>query len=82
MKTQRTVAVVGAGIGRSHILEGYVTNPDGFRLLAICDLDEKKLNALADEFAVGGGRRGSTSSWRWTISTSSTCARRRWCTIR
>lgn len=52
MKTQRTVAVVGAGIGRSHILEGYVTNPDRFRLLAICDLDEKKLNALADEFAV------------------------------
>jgi len=51
MSTQRTVAVVGAGIGRSHILEGYVTNPDKFRLLAVCDLDETKLTALADEFA-------------------------------
>ena len=26
-----TVAVVGAGIGRSHITEGYLNNPDKFK---------------------------------------------------
>jgi predicted dehydrogenase len=52
MSTIRTVAVVGAGIGRSHIIEGYATNPDMFRVIAICDLDEVKLKTLADEFGV------------------------------
>jgi predicted dehydrogenase len=52
MTRLRTVAVVGCGIGRSHIVEGYVPNADKFRLLAICDIDEKKMHALADEFAV------------------------------
>jgi hypothetical protein len=31
------VAVVGAGIGRSHIAEGYNALPDKFRELALCD---------------------------------------------
>ena len=52
MSEIKTVAVVGAGIGRSHITEGYLTNPDKFRVIAICDLDQAKLNALADEFGV------------------------------
>jgi predicted dehydrogenase len=52
MSSIKTVAIVGAGIGRSHIIEGYVTNPDKYRVLAICDLDETKLNKLADEFNV------------------------------
>ena len=46
------VAVVGGGIGRSHIIEGYVPNADKFKVLAICDIDPEKLNALADEFGV------------------------------
>lgn len=47
-----TVAVVGAGIGRSHITEGYLNNKDKFRLVALCDLDETKLKTLADEFGI------------------------------
>lgn len=47
-----TVAVVGGGIGRSHIVEGYVPNADKFKVLAICDLDPARMNALADEFSV------------------------------
>ena len=48
----KNVAVVGCGIGRSHIVEGYLPNSDRFRLLSICDVNEEKLNALADEFKV------------------------------
>ena len=47
-----TVAVVGGGIGRSHIVEGYAPNADKFKVLAICDLDPGRLNGLADEFHV------------------------------
>jgi predicted dehydrogenase len=47
-----TVAIVGGGIGRSHILEGYAPNADKFKVLAICDIDPARLNALADEFKV------------------------------
>jgi predicted dehydrogenase len=47
-----TVAVVGAGIGRSHIIEGYAPNADGFRVVAICDLNEERMNGVADEFAI------------------------------
>lgn len=47
-----TVAVVGGGIGRSHIIEGYEPNKDRFRVIAICDLDEGRRNALADEFRI------------------------------
>ena len=47
-----TVAVVGGGIGRSHIVEGYETNKDKFRVLAVCDLDAGRRNGLADEFGI------------------------------
>jgi predicted dehydrogenase len=47
-----TVAIVGGGIGRSHMIEGYVPNADKFKVIAICDLDPARMNALADEFAV------------------------------
>lgn len=46
------VAVVGLGIGKSHIVEGYVTNADKFRVKAVCDLNSERLNAVADEFKV------------------------------
>lgn len=52
MSKIKTVAVVGGGIGRSHIVEGYAPNADKFRVIAICDLDAGKMNALADEFSV------------------------------
>ena len=47
-----TVAVVGAGIGRSHITEGFLNNTDKFRVIAVCDLDEDRLTKLADEFGI------------------------------
>ncbi|MEJ1157573.1 Gfo/Idh/MocA family protein [Prosthecomicrobium sp. N25] len=52
MSAIKTVAVVGCGIGRSHIFEGYANHPDRFRVLAICDLDDERLKKVGDEFAV------------------------------
>jgi predicted dehydrogenase len=52
MSEIKTVAVVGGGIGRSHIVEGYVTNPDKYKVLVICDLNPERMNVLADEFGV------------------------------
>lgn len=48
----RTVAVVGGGIGRHHITGGYQPNADRFRLLAICDLNPDRMNAVGDEFGI------------------------------
>src|SRR3569623_2149126 len=48
----KNVAVVGCGIGRSHIVDGFLPNSDRIRLLAICDVNEEKLNAFADEFKI------------------------------
>jgi len=47
-----TVAVIGCGIGRTHILEGYSRHQDKFRVLALCDLDPARLAAVGDEFAI------------------------------
>ena len=47
-----TVAIAGCGIGRTHIVEGYGPNADRFRVVAVCDLDPGRMNALADEFGV------------------------------
>jgi len=46
------VAVVGAGIGRSHIVEGYLPNADKFKVTALCDLNAERLAGVADEFGV------------------------------
>jgi predicted dehydrogenase len=46
------VAVVGAGIGRSHVTEGYLPNADQFKVVAICDLNVERMNTLADEFGI------------------------------
>src|SRR5438876_7599907 len=47
-----TVAVIGCGIGRTHILEGYRRHQDKFRVLALCDIDPPRLAAVGDEFAI------------------------------
>ena len=49
------VGVIGLGIGRKHI-EGYRTHP-GCEVVALCDLDEAKLSAMADEFRIPGKYR-------------------------
>src|SRR5690606_11513401 len=46
------VAVNGVGIGRSHVVEGDLPNRDRFRVATLCDLDNARLNAVADEFGV------------------------------
>ena len=48
----RTVAVVGCGIGEEHIATGYVANADKFSVLALCDLNEKRLAEVGDQFGV------------------------------
>jgi predicted dehydrogenase len=47
-----TVAVVGCGIGRNHIAQGYGNHPDKFRVVAACDIDEGRVAAVADEFSI------------------------------
>ena len=46
------VAVVGCGVGRNHITQGYQRHPEKFRVQALCDVDETRLAAAADEFAI------------------------------
>lgn len=54
MTTQRKlrVGIVGCGAGRTHLVEGYVPNADCFEVVALCDLNEERLAAVADEFGV------------------------------
>ncbi|MHA6299678.1 Gfo/Idh/MocA family protein [Devosia sp. CAU 1758] len=46
------VAVVGCGIGRSHIVEGYLPNADKFKVVALCDLSEERLDKIGEEFGI------------------------------
>jgi predicted dehydrogenase len=46
------VAVIGCGVGRNHIAKGYGKHPEKFRMLGLCDIDEPRLAAVGDEFAV------------------------------
>src|SRR5476649_844710 len=52
MPKRWTVAVIGGGIGRSHIAEGYARMPDKFDLQVLCDLNRERLTSVADEFKV------------------------------
>src|SRR5690606_41020900 len=52
MPERLTVAVVGCGIGRTHILEGYLPNSDRYRVVALCDVNAERLSALAGEFDI------------------------------
>jgi predicted dehydrogenase len=47
----KNVAVVGCGIGRTHIVS-YVAHPDKFRVVAICDLNDERLASIGDEFGI------------------------------
>jgi predicted dehydrogenase len=47
-----TVAVIGGGIGRAHIEEGYALNADRFEVAALCDPDAARRDAVADEFGI------------------------------
>jgi predicted dehydrogenase len=46
------VAIIGCGVGRNHIAQGYRRHPDKFVVQALCDVDDGRLKAVGDEFAV------------------------------
>jgi predicted dehydrogenase len=52
MSKRWTVAVIGCGIGRSHIEEGYARLPDQFEVRVLCDLNQERLDKVGDEFSV------------------------------
>lgn len=54
MAKRYRVGIIGCGIGKSHIEEGYVPHGDKFEVAVLCDLNEKRLNAVADEFGIKG----------------------------
>ncbi|MDZ5453012.1 Gfo/Idh/MocA family oxidoreductase [Labrys sp. ZIDIC5] len=47
----KSVAVVGLNIGRSHIAEAYAPRAERWRLAAVCDRNQERLDAVADEFS-------------------------------
>ena len=51
MARRLRVAVVGLGIGRSH-LKAYAKLPERFEVRTVCDLDEAKAAAVATEYGV------------------------------
>lgn len=51
IRSKIRVAVVGSGIGRSH-LAAYHTLPDLFDVVAVCDIDLPRARNLAEAFAV------------------------------
>jgi predicted dehydrogenase len=52
MSDIKTVAVIGLGIGRAHLDEGYSKLPDLYKVLVACDLNEDRLKTIADEFGI------------------------------
>ncbi len=45
------VGVVGCGIGKSHVA-AYQSLPEQFQVVAVCDVDETKAPAVADEYRI------------------------------
>lgn len=52
MTRKLKVAVVGLGVGHTHISRGYLTNPERFEVAAICDIDPERLEAVGREFDI------------------------------
>jgi len=46
------VAVVGCGVGRNHIAQGYRQYPDKFCVEALCDVEAARLAAVGEEFSI------------------------------
>ncbi|GAK72017.1 putative oxidoreductase [Agrobacterium rubi TR3 = NBRC 13261] len=59
MAKRYRVGIIGCGIGRTHIVEGYAAHPDKYEVAYLCDLDEARMTAVADEFGVEGRTRSS-----------------------
>ena len=46
------VAVIGGGIGRAHIAEGYSARPDLFEVVVLCDIDPVRLGNVGKQFGI------------------------------
>lgn len=46
------VAVIGGGIGRAHIAEGYAALPELFEVVALCDIDPARLAGVGRAFGI------------------------------
>jgi len=46
------VAVVGCGVGRNHIAQGYHKHPDKFHVQALCDVDAARVTSVGEEFSI------------------------------
>jgi predicted dehydrogenase len=53
MTTRHTVCLLGCGPRGEDHLHGFIENPDRFEVLAVCDRDEARANALAAKYGVG-----------------------------
>lgn len=54
MKTHYKVGIIGCGMIFDRHYEAIETNSDSFSLVALCDIDERKLKNRADEYKVPG----------------------------
>ncbi len=61
---QLRVAVIGGGIGQSHV-RAYKNLPDQFDLLAICELDEARARKLSEEFGIPKTSTDFSELCRW-----------------
>ncbi|MDJ0388849.1 Gfo/Idh/MocA family oxidoreductase [Roseomonas sp. E05] len=46
------VAIIGCGIGRRHMEEGYLGNPARFEVVAVCDRDPERLRGFAADYGI------------------------------
>ena len=53
--TRRRVAIVGCGVGRRHMEEGYRPHADRFEVVLACDLDAARLHAFLADYAIPDG---------------------------
>jgi predicted dehydrogenase len=50
--SRKRVAIVGLGIGRAHLEEGYSQLKDLYEVTVLCDLDQARLDEVGDTFGV------------------------------
>ena len=49
--SMHTVAVMGLGVrGKIHLTRAYWKNPDYYKVVGLCDIDEPKMKAVAEEY--------------------------------
>jgi predicted dehydrogenase len=49
------VAIIGCGVGRRHMEEGYIPHADKFEVVLACDLDTARLQSFIADYGIPGG---------------------------